>query len=183
MAQQSQTTKVVLVVVLAVVLAVVLLVQLGIVPLGSARRGSPAPAPAGKSGAPAAGAAQSPPAKAPAATSTAAKAGPGWKRPDAVGPVVRDPTVLDAAQQAARTKEAAAVSTEPEYLVAGVVFNPEQLSSVIVDGHVLHEGDTIQGAVIVRIREGEAELRRDGKTWIVKPGRRYRGSELVPPGN
>ena len=63
--------------------------------------------------------------------------------------------------------------------MAGITYSTEQPSSVIINGRVLHEGDTIYNAVIVKIAEGRAELRRGDKSWVVQPGEQYRGSEVI----
>ena len=69
------------------------------------------------------------------------------------------------------------------YTVTGIVFNAKQPSSIIIDGHVLHEGDAVYGATIVKITADSAELRQNGQQWTVRPGASYRGSTLVSPGN
>jgi len=176
MAQQSQTGKMIMVVVLAAVLGVVLLVRSGILPTGSdSKDGSTTPAPAGKTG--------QTPAVAPAAQGTTGKIATRWKRPDPVGPIARDPTRMDVSRAAVRSKETATTSTEPEYTVVGIVFNAEQPSAVIIDGQVLHEGDTIHDAIVTKIAEGYAELSRGDQKWTVRPGERYRGSQVARPQN
>jgi hypothetical protein len=65
---------------------------------------------------------------------------------------------------------AAPVEEEPEFRVSGIVFSTERPSSVIIDGHVLHEGDTIYGATVTKITEGYAELRRGDKKWQIRAG-------------
>ncbi len=172
MAEQPQTAKIALVVILAVALALVLLAQSGVLPLGFGK-GSPA-APGPKPGTAAA--------PADADASAAVKAPVLWTRPDPVGVVSRDPTRIEVSRSVVSPNAAsiAAVgAAEPEYTVAGVMYSTEQPSSVIINGHVLHEGETVYGATIVKITEGSAELSRAGKSWIVKPGETYRGSELV----
>jgi hypothetical protein len=174
MAEQPQTTKIALVVVLAVTLAVVLLVRSGIVPTGS---GKPGP--------------KAPPSKTTAATNSTPRSGEGkpksptgWSRPDPVGPISRDPTRIDMSRVVVSpnvTSGAApvAMSGDPEYTVAGITYSTDLPSSVIINGHVLHEGDTIYDTRVVKIGEGSAELSRGGKSWVVRPGEQYRGSEVV----
>jgi hypothetical protein len=172
MAEEPQTTKIVLVLVLAVVLAIVLLARFGILPIGSGQGG--AATPAGKSDGSASAA--------PDATDSAPRARITWERPDPVGPIGRDPTRLDWPGDVTSpnaTSIAAPVAGDPEYTVSGVMYSTEQPSSVIINGHVLHEGDTIYGAVIVKITEGRAELSRGGRSWVVMPGQQYRGSEVI----
>ncbi len=171
MAEQPQTTKIALVVVLAVTLAVILLVRTGMAPMGSGKGKTPPPT-------------SEPVQAAPVPNPAAAKPPTAWSRPDAVGPINRDPTRIDMSHAVVSPNATSAlgspssVSGDPEYTVAGITYSAEQPSSVIINGHVLHEGDTIYGAVIVKIKEGSAELSRDGKSWVVKPGEQYRGSEV-----
>jgi hypothetical protein len=59
---------------------------------------------------------------------------------------------------------------QPRFVVTGIIFSAEQPSAVIVDGRILHEGDTIHGATVVKITEEHAELSRGDKRWTIKPG-------------
>jgi hypothetical protein len=58
----------------------------------------------------------------------------------------------------------------PEFRVAGIVFNADQPSSIIIDGQILHEGESIHGATVTRITKEYGVLRRGEKNWTVKPG-------------
>jgi len=175
MAGWPQMARIALVVVLGIVLVVVLLIRFGILPIGSGKGGSPAvPAPTGKIE------------EAPTPVhETSLRTGTKWKRPDPVGPLPRDPTLMDTPRAAVRPGEgsnATLLPSDPEYVVTGIFFNAEQRSSVMIDGDIFHEGDTIHGAAITKITEGYAELRREGKEWLIKPGEHYRGSEVIRPG-
>ncbi len=66
---------------------------------------------------------------------------------------------------------------EPQFRVAGIVYSTEQPSSVIIDGRILHEGDTIHGAIVVKIAENFVILRRGDKTWTIKAGQTNREPE------
>jgi len=160
MAEQRQTTKVVLVVVLAIALASVLIARTGILPFGS-----------GKSGAGSQGKASQ------AATGDAKNGAPAgsvevqWKRPDPIGPVVSDPMRMNLAQKKAEKIDTASVAkVEPEFRVAGIIYSTQQPSSIIIDGRILHEGNTIHGATIVKINESYAVLQRGDKTWQISAG-------------
>jgi hypothetical protein len=173
MAEQPQTTKIALVVVLAVVLGIILLVRSGLLSMGSGAGSPVAPvSPTGESVTPA-----------PAEGEVSPKSHAAWSRPDPVGPISRDPTRIDMSRMVVSPNVTSVVgstsSGEPEYTIAGIMYSTEQPSSIIINGHVLHEGDTIYDAVIVKISEGSAELRRADKSWVVKPGEQYRGSEII----
>jgi hypothetical protein len=159
MAEQRQTTKVVLVVVLAVALASVLILRTGVLKFGS-RRGDAGTGTQGKAGQTTTGDTKN------------GASGPEvqWKRPDAVGPVVSDPMRMDLSKKKAATGKTVAPPTEPEFLVAGIIYSTQQPSSIIVDGRILHEGDTIYGATVTKITETYAELKRGDKTWQIKAG-------------
>jgi hypothetical protein len=157
-----------LIVVLALVLAGVMLRQFGVLPGGSKGDGGPA-TPAQNSGpagtvTPAAGNAQASP---------AATAMP-WERPDAVGPIARDPMHMDLARQLA-TQASTTPGVTPqgtEFSVTGIVYSTEQPSSAIIDGRILREGDTIYGATITRINENSVEFSMGDKRWTVRAGER-----------
>jgi hypothetical protein len=152
--------KVVLVVVLAVALASVLVVRAGLVRFGS-HKGDATTGSQGKAAQAGAGDTKK---------DAASGAEVQWKRPDAVGPVVSDPMRMDLSKKKATTGPAAAPPAEPEFLVAGIVYSTQQPSSVIIDGRILHEGDTIHGATVTKITETYAELKRGDKTWQIKAG-------------
>jgi hypothetical protein len=173
MAEQPQTTKVALVVILAIALGIVLVIQSGLFPMKSGGAG------------PVVSTVKSGESAAPVSDENGITVKPRtvWSRPDSVGSIDRDPTRMNL-PPAVVSSSVAPVATppvigDPEYSVVGIVYSTEQPSAIIIDGHVLHEGDTILGAVIVKISEGSAELRRSDKSWVVRPGEQYRGSEVI----
>lgn len=171
MAERSQTKKIVVIVVLAITLATVLLVQFGGLSTGSgAKDTSSVPSPNDPAGGSSSATVESTPAP-------PAKVQIAWKRPDPIGPVVRDPTRMDL-QGALRAEGGAKgepndlphPAEQPQFRVTGIVFSTEQPSSVIIDGHIFHEGDTVDGATVAKISENYAELRRGDKSWTIKAG-------------
>jgi len=171
MAERSQTTKIVLIIILAIALAVVLFFQSGRLPGGSgkgAALGTSAP------GDPLDETSVEPSAGTPAVP---IKVDISWKRPDAVGPIARDPmrmdvqkTLLAAGGANGEPNNVPRLPDQPRFIVTGIIFSTEQPSTVIVDGRILHEGDTIYGATVARITEEYAELSRGDKKWTIKPG-------------
>jgi hypothetical protein len=161
MAERPQMTKIVLIFVLATVLAVVLLRQFGLLPFGSGQRGaSTKGADTGKSPAPGAVVQTTPPAvQVP------------WQRPDPIGPLARDPTQLDVSKAAPPDTQGPVEPAEPEFRVAGIIYSTEQPSSIIVDGQILHEGETIHGAIVLKITAESATLQKGTKLWTIRAGR------------
>lgn len=107
-----------------------------------------------------------------------------WKRPDLVGPITNDPMFFESPIKVDETaseeiNELPPGSPRPvdEFRVAGIVFNTEQPSSIIVDGFILHEGDQVHGATVTSIHEGYGILTRGEKTWTVRPGQSNREPE------
>jgi len=41
---------------------------------------------------------------------------------------------------------------------------------VVIDGQILHEGETIHGVKVVRIHEDKVELAKDDERWRQKVG-------------
>jgi hypothetical protein len=164
MAERPQTTKVVLIATLGIILAVVLLIQFGGLPGGSKKDGGAAAV--GQGG-------QTDGSAAPNAPSTGPAVEMQWKRPDPIGPILRDPTQIDLSQATRPEPNEGPETPAPtqfEYAVRGIIYSTEQPSSIIIDGRILHEGDTIHGATVVKITKGHAELSRGDKTWTIKPG-------------
>ncbi len=162
MAEQRQTTKVVLVAVLAITLGSILVVRAGILPFGSGKSGA-ASNPKDKAGQTAA-----PNAKNGASSGNVEVR---WKRPDPIGPVVSDPMRMDLSQKKPDKVQTTTVAKEePEWRVAGIIYSTQQASSIIVDGRILHEGDIIHDAKVVKITESYAVLEQGDKTWRIQAG-------------
>ncbi len=165
MAEQRQTKMFVLIIVLAVVLACILVIRSGLLPFGSRKGSGSATArqnsKTGKSSTIAPVGAQT----LPVGMKTQ------WKKPDLIGPIANDPMHIDLPAQPVRKVETSEKPPEePEYRVAGIVYSTEQPSSVIIDGRILHEGDTIHGATVIKIAQNDVNLRRGDKTWTIKAG-------------
>jgi hypothetical protein len=54
-------------------------------------------------------------------------------------------------------------------LLASILYSA-RVSSVVIDGQILHEGETIHGVKVVRINEDTVELAKDGQMWRQKVG-------------
>jgi hypothetical protein len=155
----------VVIVILALALAVLLVVQTGLLPIGS-RPGKPGTTPeAGKAGQPAAN-------DVPESASVGTQVQ--WKRPEPIGPVVSDPMRMTLPAAKSGTGNTAVPEVEPEFRVAGIVYSTEQPSSIIIDGQILHEGDSIHGATVVKITETYAELHRGDRVWQIRAGQTNR---------
>jgi hypothetical protein len=171
MAERSQTKKIVLIIVLAVALAAVLFFQFGGLRGGSGKNVTPGAAPFSNPG----GEASMEPNEGTLAVPL--KVAISWNRPEAVGPIARDPMRMDvpkallaAGSGDGEPNNLPRLPDQPRFVVTGIIFSTEQPSCVIVDGHILHEGDTIYGATVGRITEEYAEISRGDKKWTIKPG-------------
>ena len=54
-------------------------------------------------------------------------------------------------------------------LLASILYSA-RVSSVVIDGQILHEGETIHGVKVVRIKQDTVELAKDGRMWRQKVG-------------
>jgi hypothetical protein len=54
-------------------------------------------------------------------------------------------------------------------LLASILYSA-RVSSVVIDGEILHEGDTIHGVKVVGINEDTVELAKDDERWQQKVG-------------
>jgi len=54
-------------------------------------------------------------------------------------------------------------------LLASILYSA-RVSSVVIDGRILHEGETIHGVKVVRIHEDKVELAKNGEKWQQKVG-------------
>ncbi len=59
--------------------------------------------------------------------------------------------------------------SEPETfgLVGGICYSTDR-PSAIIDDEVMYEGDTIDGATIVKIYKDKVEFRKNGRNWVQK---------------
>lgn len=167
MAERPQTAKIMLVLMLVAVLAFVLLRQFDILSFGSdnanaaksqdGQTGDQSVSDQGKNGQ------TSPP-----------TFRPQWARPAPAGPVINDPMYIEPREEIQPEQADAPLeeAAEPEFRVGGIVHDVENpsASSVIVDGQILHIGDTIHGAEVIEISDKHCELRRGDKTWTIRPG-------------
>ena len=59
--------------------------------------------------------------------------------------------------------------TTKRTVVTGTVYSEEDQSeedrSAVIDGEIVHEGDIIHGAKVVKIYRGEVEFEKNGKRW------------------
>lgn len=113
----------------------------------------------------------------------------GWQKPATVELSVRDPMRLDMSTvkikpPKPRPRIPSLGSTtdvnEPDLIVVegtafhvkGIVYSEEASSSIILEDQVLHEGDSILGAVIIKINKGSVEFEKDGMQWTAVIGGR-----------
>lgn len=92
----------------------------------------------------------------------------------------RDPMLVELPKEDKRPEKEpglAQTAVAPEFRVAGIVFNADQTSSIIIDGQILHEGKLIHGATVAKITREYGVLTRGDKSWIVKPGQSNREPE------
>lgn len=99
----------------------------------------------------------------PSNTIAAASSTIDWKIPDLYPTTLRDPMQFK--------KEVVTPTTNPdkteEIAVKGILYSEEN-PSVIIGIEILHEGDIVSGATIVKINEDSVEFEMNGKEWTQK---------------
>jgi hypothetical protein len=110
-----------------------------------------------------------------------------WQKPEAVNALTRDPMAIDLTNvdiERAKFRTRTYGDTIGTitlggvvYHVKGIVFSKEAKSAIIIEDQVLHEGDSILGAVITKILEHSVEFERDGERWIADVGERSQKSQ------
>ncbi|MHC4508275.1 MAG: hypothetical protein ACYTAO_04850, partial [Planctomycetota bacterium] len=53
----------------------------------------------------------------------------------------------------------------PDVLVVTAITYSEDVKLAVVGTEMLREGDTVQGAIIVKINQDSVEFEKDGKRW------------------
>lgn len=87
-----------------------------------------------------------------------------WKIPEPYPDNLRDP------MQKISVSTASIDKTEDEFLIRGIVYSTDNPSAVI-GAQIVYQGDTYEGAKIIKINRNSIEFERDGKTWEQKIGR------------
>lgn len=93
-----------------------------------------------------------------------------WKIPEVYPATLRDPMRLD---QAVTDRPETQTETQTEtkkvvrLSVQGILYT-EDKPSVVVSNRIVHEGEIIRGATVVKISRDSVEFEMDGKRWIQK---------------
>ena len=107
--------------------------------------------------------------KAPATTVTGSAGEIDWKIPVPYPATLRDPMQGGPFAPAKAEPQAPQISEpEAEKLIVRSILHSESKPSAVVGTEIVHEGDTISGAIIVRILKDGVEFEKDGKKWTQK---------------
>jgi type II secretory pathway component PulC len=72
--------------------------------------------------------------------------------------------VAGAAYYHLRPASTKAETSNKNVTLTGILYAGDN-SSAVIDGKIVHEGDTINGAKVIKIHKDKVELARDGETW------------------
>jgi hypothetical protein len=100
----------------------------------------------------------------PSNTIAAASSTIDWKIPDLYPTTLRDPMQF---KKAVVTPTDNNPDKTDEIAVKGILYDEEN-PSVIIGIEILHEGDKVSGATIVKINEDSVEFEMNGKEWTQK---------------
>jgi len=79
-----------------------------------------------------------------------------------VAPVVKAPSVIPAPQSPAPAVKKAKTMTDA-YVLNGISLSRTD-SSALINNQIVQEGETVDGALVVKIGEEEVQLKRDDRT-------------------
>jgi hypothetical protein len=99
----------------------------------------------------------------PSNTIAAASSTIDWKIPDLYPTTLRDPMQFKKAEVTPTNNP----DKTEEITVKGILYSQEN-PSVIIGIEILHEGDKVSGATIVKINEDSVEFEMNGKKWTQK---------------
>jgi len=85
-----------------------------------------------------------------------------WQIPEAYPTTLRDPMQFVSVATPTVTPD------EPEKITIKGILYSEENPSVIIGIEILHEGDKVSGATIVKINEDSVEFEMNGKRWTQK---------------
>ncbi len=89
-----------------------------------------------------------------------------WKIPEVYPATLRDPMRLDPAVTD-RPETKIEAKKVVRLSVQGILYT-EDKSSAVVSNRIVHEGEIIRGATVVKISKDSVEFEMDGKRWIQK---------------
>ncbi|MHC4692409.1 MAG: hypothetical protein ACYS67_06685 [Planctomycetota bacterium] len=99
-------------------------------------------------------------------TTTAGSSTINWKIPALYPTTLRDPMLFKKAAVIPTTGDPDKTTTE-EITIKGILYSEED-PSVIIGIDILHEGDKVSGATIVKINQNSVEFEMNGKKWTQK---------------
>jgi outer membrane biosynthesis protein TonB len=95
----------------------------------------------------------------PSNTIAASKGEIDWQIPDTYPTTLRDPMQFGSVTTA--------LNGTGNLIVKGIVYSKEKPSAVI-DNQIVHEGEKVSGATVVKINKDSVELEMNGKRWTQK---------------
>ncbi|NIP23223.1 MAG: hypothetical protein GWN67_10260 [Phycisphaerae bacterium] len=102
----------------------------------------------------------------PSNTTATASSAIDWKIPELYPTTLRDPMLFKKPEVTPTTNDPDKTTTE-EIEIKGIIFS-EDNPSVIIGIDILHEGETVSGATIVKINRNSVEFEKNGKKWTQK---------------
>jgi len=99
-------------------------------------------------------------------TTAAASSGIDWKIPELYPTTLRDPMLFKKAA-VIPTPDNPDKTTKEEIVIKGILYSEEN-PSVIIGVDILHEGDEVSGATIIKINQNSVEFEMNGKKWTQK---------------
>lgn len=107
--------------------------------------------------------------KSPETTVTSSAGEIDWKIPAPYPATLRDPMQGGPLAPAKAEPESPQISEpETEKLIVRSILHSESKPSAVIGTEIVHEGDTISGATILRILKDGVEFEKDGKRWTQK---------------
>jgi hypothetical protein len=99
-------------------------------------------------------------------TTAAASSGIDWKIPELYPTTLRDPMLFKKPDVIPTTNDPDK-TTKEEIVIKGILYSEEN-PSVIIGIDILHEGDEVSGATIIKINQNSVEFEMNGKKWTQK---------------
>jgi hypothetical protein len=92
-----------------------------------------------------------------------------WQIPEPLPTTMRDPTKLPAESNThSEDQEPTAVATESELIDIGTIVYSHDKQSAVVNGRIVHAGETVSGLTVLKINRDSVEFEKNGEKWIQK---------------
>jgi hypothetical protein len=91
-----------------------------------------------------------------------------WKIPEPLPVIMRDPAIFPNQKDTTQIEEPNQTTAvdKSELIDLGAIIFSQDRSSAIVNGRIVHAGETVSGITVLKINKESVEFELDGERWV-----------------